>query len=142
MIRRKNVDLELAELYNRRAGKEKHISRVIPEYSEEWNNDPSVKRLDKHGEEKRISAEMVMLTVEKEDLAASHRAYEEAVKAYIDTLPEEEKASTDENALVPRYETTMRHIDLTDRALVLGQKVIRQTGMIQRSMTQALTLTT
>jgi len=136
MIRRRDVDKELGELYSYRAGKEKHISRVIPEYSEEWDNDPSTQRLDKQQKEKRISAEMVMLTVEKEDLEASHRAYVEAVGAYVNQLPVPE--GEEEAEQVKRYRTILKQMDLMDRALVCGQKVIRQTGMIQRSMTQAL----
>ena len=135
MIRRRDVDKELGELYGYRAGKEKHISRVIPEYSEEWDNDPSTQRLAKSQKEKRIGAEMVMLTVEKEDLEASHRAYVEAVGAYVNALsvPEGE-----ENEQAKRYQTILKQMDLMDRALLSGQKIIRQTGMIQRSMTQAL----
>ena len=136
MVRRSAVDRELADLYRFRAGKEKHISRVIPEYSEEWDNDPTVKKLDKHGEEKRRSAEMFMLTAEKEDLAAAHRAYEEGIAQYVQAMSEEERAA--EGSIAGRYEHILREMDRLDRALLCGQKVIKQTGMIQRSVMQAL----
>lgn len=136
MMRRRDVDKELGELYSYRAGKEKHISRVIPEYSEEWDNDPSTQRLAKSQKEKRIGAEMVMLTVEKEDLEAAHRAYVEAVGAYVEGLSAPEGEEEAEQA--KRYHAILKQMDLMDRALACGQKIIRQTGMIQRSMTQAL----
>ena len=83
VVRHGQLEDELFRLYKRRADKEKHISRIIPEYSEDWDNDPGVKHLSKKHDEKRIGAEMMVLVEERRELLVSEEKYIKAVEKAI-----------------------------------------------------------
>jgi len=137
VARRGEVERKLAELYVRRAGKEKHISRIIPEYSEDWVNDPSVKESDKKGEEKMISAEMVMLVAERRDLDLSELKYRNAIVRRIEDMRRAGMGHEIE-AIDEELQRLERAVDQIDEAAALGQRIIRQTGHIKRCMDQAI----
>ena len=138
LIRRGEVENLLGELYTRRAGKEKHISRIIPEYSEEWENDPYVKGSDKKGDEKMLSAEMVLLAAEREDLKRNEAECFDEIEGRIGALRSEAGGEGVTDELEKRLVSIREQGDRLDQAAVLGQKIIRQTAFIKMCMDQAL----
>ena len=138
VVRRGEVEQQLSQLYIRRAGKEKHVSRIIPEYSEDWKYDPSVKDSDKKGEEKMISAEMVLLVAERRDLDESERKYREAIARRIENMRRAGVAHEVIEGLEEELRRIIRNVERIDRAAGFGQRIIRQTGHIKRCLDQAL----
>ncbi len=136
--RRSEVERQLAQLYTRRAGKEKHISRIVPEYSEDWENDPSVKESDKKGDEKMASAEMVLLVAEKRDLFRGEKQYREAIGRHIEELGKGPADGEWIESQCADFQRISAMAERLDEAALLGQRIIRQSGHIKRCMDQAL----
>lgn len=138
LIRRCEVEKLLGDLYIRRAEREKHVSRMIPEYSEEWETDPYVKASDKKGEEKMASAEMVLLAAERRDLRPSEKYYQQAVMQKIRGLDEAADEDEAADALEIRLLNAAAQAEQLDQAAQIGQRIIRQTGYIKRCADQAM----
>ncbi|MBQ2956463.1 MAG: hypothetical protein IJE08_08370 [Clostridia bacterium] len=135
VLRRSELEKELANLYVRRAGKEKHISRIIPEYSEDWANDSAVKDSDKKGEEKMMSAEMVMLVAERRDLCAGEEKINHAIERRLKNMGRIGMHFEEMEEELIRLQKSAKALD---EAAATGQRIIRQTGHIKRCMDQAL----
>lgn len=141
VVRHGQLENELQCLYKRRADKEKHISRIIPEYSEDWDNDPGVKHLSKKHDEKRISAEMMVLVEERRELLISEEKYFKAVQKAIDARKEGEVSAEDAaelEALEAHFADVRENSLRLSKAAQCGIRLIRQTGMIKRSVDQAI----
>ena len=136
MLRRVEVESSLSALYIRRAEKEKHLSRIIPEYSEDWESDPYVKRSERKGDEKMIGAEMVLLVAERRDLDEAEKVFRASLQQMIGSLP----APNEEDAASPaaRLKAITAQIDRMDMAAKSGQKIIRATSHIKRCADQAM----
>lgn len=138
LVRREEIEKTLSELYARRAGREKHVSRIIPEYSSEWEYDPGVKSSERKGEEKMNSAEMMLLAAERHDLQAGEARCRELITERIDQMQQE---GAEGEALISIREECQQinlRLDWMDEAAGTGQRIIRQTGHIKRCMDQAL----
>ena len=138
LTRREELEKKLSELYIRRAGREKHVSRIIPEYSAEWQYDPGVKGSDRKGEEKMNSAEMMLLVAERNDLKASEARCRELVGWKIEQMHEEGAADEVLEGLREGIHGIGFRLDQMDEAAITGQRIIRQTGHIKRCLDQAL----
>ena len=136
--RRKELEKQLSELYTRRAGREKHVSRIIPEYSAEWKYDPGVKSSERKGEEKMNSAEMMLLAAERQDLKAGEMHCRELIARKIEDMHNAGAADETLEVLRESLRTISGRIDQLDEAAATGQRIIRQTGHIKRCMDQAL----
>jgi hypothetical protein len=134
VIRHGALEGELEKLYKRRADKEKHISRIIPEYSEDWDNDPGVKHLSKKHEEKRISGEMMLLGEERREILISEEKYLREVERRLGEMDADEAVQELTMQLAEVKENSAR----LDKAAQCGVRLIRQTGMIKRSVDQAI----
>lgn len=136
LMRREEIERTLSELYIRRAGREKHVSRIIPEYSAEWMDDPGVKSSERKGEEKMNSAEMMLLAAERLDLKKSEELCRELISEKIEQM----KVVNDESysELCESVRVLNSRLNQMDEAAMTGQRIIRQTGHIKRCMDQAL----
>ncbi len=141
VVRHGALEEELFRLYKRRADKEKHVSRIIPEYSDDWDNDPGVKHLSKKNEEKRISAEMMLLVEERRELSVSEGQYLKEVEKRLSEMRggEEEAERVQEiEALEVQLADIKENGERLEKAAQCGLRLIRQTGMIKRSVDQAI----
>ena len=138
LTRREELERKLSELYIRRAGREKHVSRIIPEYSAEWQNDPGVKSSERKGEEKMNSAEMMLLVAERHDLKASEARCRELVAGKIEKMHDEGAPHEVLDGLREELHGINFRLDQMDEAAITGQRIIRQTGHIKRCLDQAL----
>ena len=138
LMRREELEKKLSDLYTRRAGREKHVSRIIPEYSSEWQYDPGVKSSERKGEEKMNSAEMMLLVAERQDLKESEVRCRELIAWKIERMHEEGAADETLEVLKEGLHTLESRLDQMDEAAVTGQRIIRQTGHIKRCLDQAL----
>lgn len=138
MIRRSELEKRLAELYIRRAGREKHVSRIIPEYSPEWENDLGVKSSERKGEEKMNSAEMMLLVAERQDVEESEEICRRLIAEKIDRMRNEGAAPETLEVLELRLNGISGRADQMDEAAATGQRIIRQTGHIKRCLDQAI----
>lgn len=138
LMRREELEKRLSELYTRRAGREKHVSRIIPEYSSEWEYDPGVKSSERKGEEKMNSAEMMLLVAERQDLRAGEARCRELIARKIDQMHDSGAADETLEVLRESMRTINSQLAQMDEAAVTGQSIIRQTGHIKRCMDQAL----
>ncbi len=138
LTRREELEKQLAELYTRRAGREKHVSRIIPEYSSEWASDPGVKGSDRKGEEKMNSAEMMLLVAERQDLKHSEMRCRELIAEKIQQMHDEGAADETLEVLKEGVRAISANLDRMDEATTTGQRIIRQTGHIKRCLDQAL----
>ena len=138
LTRREELEKKLSELYARRAGREKHVSRIIPEYSTEWQYDPGVKSSERKGEEKMNSAEMMLLVAERQDLMDSEARCRELIAAKLEQMQDEGVADEVLTELREAIRGIGNRLDQMDEAAVTGQRIIRQTGHIKRCMDQAL----
>ena len=138
LMRRAELEKELSELYARRAGKEKHVSRIIPEYSLDWAYDPGVKGSDKKGDEKMNSAEMMLLVAERQDLKWSEERCSELIGQKIEKMHDEGAADETLDVLREGIQSLSSRLAQMDEAAVTGQRIIRQTGHIKRCLDQAL----
>ena len=134
LIRRGEVENLLGELYTRRAGKEKHISRIIPEYSEEWENDPYVKGSDKNGDDQMLSAEMVLLAAEREDLKRNEAECFDEIEGRIGALRSEAGGEGATDELEKRLVSIREQGDRLDQAL----KFRRGSGGLSEPLKAAL----
>ena len=138
VARREQLEKQLSELYTRRAGREKHVSRIIPEYSAEWQYDPGVKSSERKGEEKMNSAEMMLLVAERHDLLKSEMCCRELIAQKIDEM--HDAGAADETLEVLREDAGKLNsrLEWMDESATTVQSIIRQTGHIKRCMDQAL----
>jgi len=137
LTRREEIERTLSELYTRRAGREKHVSRIIPEYSAEWKDDPGVKSSERKGEEKMNSAEMMLLVAERLDVKKSEELCRELIFEKIEKM----KVEKDDESYLELCESLRvlnGRLNQMDEAAMTGQRIIRQTGHIKRCMDQAL----
>ncbi len=138
IARRRELEQELSQMYKRRADKEKHISRIIPEYSDDWDNDPGIKHLSKKHEEKRISAEMLMLVEERRELMLSENKYLQAVERNLQNMRRYGAAGKALEEIEAQLNDVKENGERLDKAAQCGLRLIRQTGMIKRSVDQAI----
>ena len=136
--RREELEMQLSELYTRRAGREKHVSRIIPEYSSEWRYDPGVKDSDRRGEEKMKSAEMMLLVAERQDLIAGEMRCREMIAKKIEVMHSEGAPDETLEVLRDSIRTIDNRLKQMDEAASAGQSIIRHTGHIKRCLDQAL----
>ena len=136
--RREELERQLSELYTRRAGREKHVSRIIPEYSAEWQYDPGVKGSDRKGEEKMKSAEMMLLVAERQDLIDGEKRCRELIAQKIEKMHSEGAPDEMMEVLWDRFRMIDYQMNQMDEAAITGQSIIRHTGHIKRCLDQAL----
>lgn len=138
ILRRADIEKRLAELYIRRAGREKHVSRIIPEYSPEWENDPGVKSSEKKGEEKMNSAEMMLLVAERQDVCKSEETCRGLIAQKIERMRKEGAAAETLEVLEMGLNSICTRTERMDEAAATGLRIIRQSGHIKRCLDQAL----